>query len=412
MNVSILTLGCKVNQAESAFIEGNLRNLGFSIVALSENPDYCIINTCSVTAKSDYQSRQLIRRAVKVGAKVIVTGCYAQLNSDEIRKIEGISSIVLNDKKYSIINTLSNTISSNTIYLSSRSRPFVKVQDGCNFACSYCLVPKARGKSRSVKASEIIEQVLSYESNGYHEIVLTGIHLGSYGHDLNPHIKLSDLIKTLLIETKISRIRISSVELNEIDEEIIELLQENRICKHLHIPLQSGDDTILKRMNRMYSSLDYSRVISRFAAKVSDIALGTDIIVGFPGEGTQEFLNTKRLIETLPFTYLHIFPFSPRKNTLAFQMPDHISPAVKKERSRELNTLNINKKNAYISSQLGKILDIIIEGPINDSLSAGTSGNYLKVVVPLCNNPKNSLVPVRLTGVEKDSLKGLPIDLT
>jgi threonylcarbamoyladenosine tRNA methylthiotransferase MtaB len=409
MNISIITLGCKVNQAESAAIEGAFRNLGFSIVGLSENPDYCIINTCTVTAKSDYQSRQLIRRAAKTGAKVIVTGCYAQLKPDELRGIAGVDRIVSNSNKLSIVNMLSNNTSTNTLYLSNRSRPLVKVQDGCNHACSYCLIPKARGRSKSVPISEVIDQVLCHETNGYQEVVLTGIHLGLYGYDMEPGITLSALIKALLTKTNMRRIRLSSIEVTEMTDEIVELLQDERLCKHLHVPLQSGSDAILKGMKRPYTARTYSNTIERIMNKTNDIALGTDVIVGFPGEGEAEFKNTKGLLESLPFTYIHIFPFSARPGTLAAQMPNHISSPVRKERCNELNALNIRIKNAYLLSQIGKSLDIIIEATHGDSTSVGKSGNYLKVEASSSAYPTKSLVTVRIAGVDGDSLRGHPI---
>jgi threonylcarbamoyladenosine tRNA methylthiotransferase MtaB len=409
MNISIITLGCKVNQAESAAIEGAFRNCGFSIVDLSENPDYCIINTCTVTAKSDYQSRQLIRKAAKAGAKVIVTGCYAQLKPDELKGIAGVDRIVSNSNKYSIINMLANHISTNTSYYSNRSRPLVKVQDGCSHTCSYCLIPKARGRSKSAPIPEVIDQVLCYEANGYQEIVLTGIHLGLYGYDIGPVITLSTLIKALLTKTNIRRIRLSSIEVTEMSDEIMELLQDERLCKHLHVPLQSGSDVILKGMRRPYTALTYSNMINRIVNRTNDIALGTDVIIGFPGEGDAEFKNTKGLLESLPFTYIHIFPFSARPGTLAAQMPNHVSSPVRKERCNELNALNSRIKNAYLSSQIGKNLDIIIEEIHGDSTSVGKSGNYLKVEASSSAYPAKSLVTVRIAGVAGDSLKGHPI---
>ena len=409
MNISIITLGCKVNQAESAAIEGAFRNLGFSIVGLSESPDYCIINTCTVTAKSDYQSRQLIRKAAKAGARVIVTGCYAQLNPDELRGIEGVHSIVSNTNKDNIVNILTNNTSLNTSYFSNRSRPLVKVQDGCNHACSYCLIPKARGRSQSVDINEVIDEVLCHEANGFHEVVLTGIHLGVYGYDMEPRITLSTLIRALLTKTNIRRIRLSSIEATEMSEEIIELLQDKRLCKHVHIPLQSGSDTILKSMKRPYTARAYSHTIDRIVNQVKDIALGTDVIVGFPGESDAEFKNTKGLIESLPFTYIHIFPFSARPGTLAATMPNHISSLVKKDRCNELSALNDKVKSAYLTSQIGKNLDIIIEEAYGDSTSVGKSGNYLKVEASSSEYPPKSLVAVRIAGVAGNSLRGHPI---
>jgi len=409
MKVSILTLGCKVNQAESCLIGGSLVNRGFSIVTLSDQPDYCIVNTCTVTAKSDYQSRQLIRRAVRAGAKVIVTGCYSQLRNDEIQRINGNIDIVKNNDKLNIINMLTKESEECKSYFSFRSRPYIKIQDGCNSACAYCIVPKARGKSRSLEVSEILQQALAFESRGYNEIVLTGINIGFFGKDLKPKIKLSDILITLLEKTTIQRIRLSSIELSEIGNELIELLKEERICRHLHIPLQSGDDAVLKRMDRSYSAGDYVRIIESIITKVPGIAIGTDIIVGFPGESEKEFSNTRELLASLPLSYMHIFPFSPRPDTPAFKMSDQIAFISKRERYNELNSLNTGKKIAYMSSQMNKILDVIIEERCDDQTMIGTSSNYLKIKV--CSNgyPRKSLVHVRVSEREGNILKGFPI---
>jgi threonylcarbamoyladenosine tRNA methylthiotransferase MtaB len=410
MKASILTLGCKVNQAESAIIEGNLVNSGFSIVPLSEQPDYCIVNTCTVTAKSDYQSRQVIRKALRAGSKVIVTGCYSQLRPEEIKRIRGDIDIVQNNNKLHIINMLSGKSKSKCLGFSYRARPYIKIQDGCNFACTYCTVPKARGKSRSLGISEILEQAYEYESLGYNEIVLTGIHLGSYGYDLNTETRLVNILGTLLNKTRISRIRLSSMEVNEINSGILELLSEERICRHLHIPLQSGDDTTLKRMNRAYSVRGYMGTIEDIIIRAPDIALGTDIIVGFPGESEEEFLRTVVLADSLPFSYMHIFPFSPRPDTLASKMPDQISVSVKKKRYDVLNSINNRKKAAYASSHIDKILDVIVEEESDDKAVIGTSSNYLKVKICSDDYAKKSRVHVRVSEREGNLLKGFPID--
>lgn len=410
MKISILTLGCKVNQAESAMIEGNLRKHGISIVSLYEHPDYCVVNTCTVTAKSDYQSRQLIRRAFKAGAKVLVTGCYSELKPDEVRKMVGVHEIVKNSDKLQIIKTLTNNTKSYSLCYFGRSRPYIKVQDGCNNACTYCIVQKARGRSRSVEVSEVVRQAVEFESEGYNEIVLTGIHLGVYGIDLIPKKNLSNLIRTLLDKTKIPRIRLSSLDVNEIDDEIIELLQEIRLCKHVHIPVQSGDNNILKRMHRKYTTDDYKTVINKIKTKITDISIGTDVIVGFPGEGEKEFKNTKTFLDSLPLTYMHIFPFSSRPNTVASQMPMNVSSSVKKERVNELKVLHTKKKQAYLNSQIHKILDIIIEEQGNETYSVGTSSNYLKVKVYENWHPKKSLIYVRISEREGDMLRGIDID--
>jgi threonylcarbamoyladenosine tRNA methylthiotransferase MtaB len=409
MKVSILTLGCKVNQAESAVIEGNLRNCGFSLVSLSEYPDYCIVNTCTVTAKSDYQSRQLIRRAARAGAKVLVTGCYSQISPDEVHKIPGVIDIVSNNNKYHIINVLTNNNKCINLAYSHRSRPYVKVQDGCNLRCTYCIVPKARGKSRSIEESIIIEQISAFVHDGYHEVVLTGIHLGSYGYDIRPNLKLSVLLKSILKKTNIQRIRLSSLEVNEINDELIELLQDKRICDHIHIPLQSGDNTVLKQMNRMYTYQDFVQVIEKVIKKMPDILLGTDVIVGFPGEGEGEFRNTRDLLVSLPIVHMHIFPFSRRIDTLASQMSMQNTFAAKQERVALLKALHIRKKKAYMNSQINKTLGIIIEEATDDNTCIGTSSNYLKVKMYSHKSEKKSLISVRITGTEENALNAVPI---
>jgi threonylcarbamoyladenosine tRNA methylthiotransferase MtaB len=410
MKATILTLGCKVNQSESSIIEGNLVKNGFDIVPLSERPDYCIINTCTVTAKSDYQSRQMVRRALKAGSRVIVTGCYSQLRPEEIERISGNITIVNNENKLHIINDLCDTVESSCLGFSHRARPYLKIQDGCNSACTYCIVPKARGRSHSLQVSEILNQALEYEYKGYNEIVLTGIHLGSYGHDLNPAVRLADVLETLLNKTGISRIRLSSIEVKEIDSRTIELLSEERICKHLHIPLQSGDDAVLKRMNRTYGVRDYLKTVENVAANSPDIALGTDIIVGFPGESEEEFMRTATLADALPFSYIHIFPFSQRPDTPAFRMPGQIAPQLKKNRYEFMNAINSRKKDMYISSHIDKVLDVIVEEAADDRTVVGTSGNYLRVKICADNHAKKSRIYVRVSGREGNILKGHPID--
>jgi threonylcarbamoyladenosine tRNA methylthiotransferase MtaB len=254
-----------------------------------------------------------------------------------------------------------------------------------------------------------MDEVLCHEAHGYNEVVLTGIHLGLYGYDMEPGITLSTLIKALLTKTNVRRIRLSSIEVTEINEEIIELLQDNRLCRHLHVPLQSGSETILRNMKRPYTAGAYVDTIGRISSRINDIGLGTDVIVGYPGEGEAEFLQSKELLESLPFSYMHIFPFSARPGTLAAQMPCQISSQIKKERCDALKTLNIRKRNAYLTSQIGKTLDIIIEEAHLNSTSVGKSSNYLKVAVSSNEYPAKSLVTVRIAGVAGDSLKAYPI---
>ena len=410
MKVSILTLGCKVNQAESDVIEGNLINRGYSVVPLSGQPDYCVVNTCSVTAKSDYQSRQLIRRALKATANVIATGCYAQLRPDDIKRIGKDIRIVENINKYSIINIIDNEITEVSLSYSSKSRPSIKVQDGCDHRCAYCIVPEARGRSRSLSSELIVNQVNNIETQGYTEIVLTGIQLGSYGRDLNPKQELSDLIESILIKTKIKRIRLSSIGVNDINERILELLQESRICKHLHVPLQSGDNLILHRMRRPYNSTSFTEKIFEVLSKNTDIAIGTDIIVGFPGESEQAFRKTEDLVKEMPFSYLHVFPFSLRPGTYASRMTDQVNVSLRKQRYNTLNLLNSRKKAAYARSQINKTLDVVVEEADSDEGMLGTSSNYLKIKICGKMYPKKSLVTVSIAEGAGDTLKGIPVE--
>ncbi len=394
MKVSILTLGCRVNQSESAVIEGTLKQNGVSIVKLNEHPEYCIVNTCTVTARSDYNSRQLIRRAAKAGAKVIVTGCYSQLRNDEAKGLPGVWKVIDNRAKLDVIDEIICGKSTPLFNYYSRSRPFLKVQDGCNFRCSYCSVPLARGKSVSVPEETVVERARIIESAGYQEVVLTGIHLGSYGYDLPGNATLKKLLGRLLKDTSIRRIRLSSLEISEIDDEMIELLADVRICRHLHLPLQSGSERVLQRMNRRYTLRTFSRTVERIAAEVDNIALGLDVIVGFPGETEEDFSNTLTFVRQLPLSYMHIFPFSPRPGTDAGRMPDRPDARAVKKRIERLGELNKSKRAEYMTRQLNSSLDIIAEEEDGEDC-LGTSGNYLKIRALRAAGQRGSLVFVR-----------------
>lgn len=409
MKASILTLGCKANQAESIEIESYLRSAGYRIVDINEGPEICIINTCAVTAKSDYQSRQLIRRAIKTGSKVYVTGCYSEINKDDVERLNGLFRIIPNDKKYLIIKELTSNNSINTLdFTSSKSRYFFKIQDGCNYSCSYCIIPKARGRSRSLDPQLIIERIREV-SHYYREVVLTGIHLGTYGNDLKPKLKLSHLIERILKETPIKRIRLSSLEIGEIDEQLLELLSDSRICQHLHIPLQSGDDNVLRRMKRNYRVKDFLKGIYKIIERYPGISIGTDVIVGFPGETNEEFNNTRQLIESLPFTYLHVFPYSVRSGTEAANLSPHVNDYIKKQRAAILRDVSSQKRLDYSKRQIGRTLDVLIERRI-DSYYIGLSSNYLKVKTASHNLPLRDIVNIRISEIIDSELFGHPVE--
>jgi threonylcarbamoyladenosine tRNA methylthiotransferase MtaB len=409
MKVAVLTLGCRVNQSESSVIEGSLKENGVTIVELKDNPDFCVVNTCSVTAKSDYNSRQLIRRAANAGAKVIVTGCYAHLKGDEVHRIRGVVDLVDNSRKYEIVNLLTGKENALVFSNFSRSRPHLKVQDGCNFRCTYCSVPLARGASRSIPLNEVLDRVRAIEERGYNEIVITGVHLGSYGKDLAERVSLKQLIKQILKSFDIKRIRLSSLEVNEIDDEFIELMQDMRVCSHLHLPLQSGSDKILNLMRRNYTSAVFSSKLERIFSRIDNISVGSDIIVGFPGEGDIEFMDTYNFLKAFPFAYLHVFPFSVRAGTDAGRLGAKVNSHVIKQRVERLMGLSRDKKRAYLQKQLHDYLDVIIEGLNDNGNCMGTSGNYIKVSIPAENIKKGSLVLVKVVGTKRNLLEGIII---
>jgi len=407
MKIAIITLGCRINQAESSQMGQFLQNSGHQIVEISEKPDICVINTCAVTARATSQSKQLVNKALNGNAKVIVTGCYVELDKDELKKNSRIE-IVGNSQKSNIVNMIpASTLSVQSgPHSAFRNRPIIKVQVGCNSSCSYCVIPLARGRSKSVPIDEILNEAKCYESLNYKEIVLSGIHLGMYGLDFSPRVSLSTLIKNLLKNTNIPRIRLSSLEISEIDNELLELLLDERMCNHLHVPLQSGDDNILKLMNRTYKSKDYISKVLKVKEVLPDMAIGADIIAGFPGEGQKEFHNTKSVIECLDFSYLHVFPYSSRPGTKALKMPGHVPDPVKKERVKILRELGMDLKIKYIRGHIDKTLDIIVENESGEGVF-GTTRNYIKVHLGHIGGiEEGMLVNARISGHKKDIATG------
>lgn len=398
MKISIVTLGCKVNQSESASIEGGLREGGHEIISPGDNPDVTIINTCTVTAKSDYQSRQEIRRAVKSGARVIATGCYAQLRPDELSAIKGLDLIVGNSGKANMLEYLKKlpesagetgrTVESpeypltSQPYFSARTRAFLKIQDGCNLSCTYCAVPLARGSSRSLQPEYIFSAVEKLASDGYKEIVLTGIHTGTYGLDLRPKSTLFKVVDQIVRKHSQIRFRLSSIEPKEFDDKFLNLIKDNLLCHHLHIPLQSGSDAVLKKMRRAYNISHFRNLIEKILSTCPDISIGTDLIIGFPGETEDDFNETIRFIEEIPLSYIHVFPYSKRPDTPAKSFSGHISAEVKKRRVIKALEIAESKKKNYLSKQLSMKLDVIVEkNTVTSGYYRAISGNYLRPLV-------------------------------
>jgi threonylcarbamoyladenosine tRNA methylthiotransferase MtaB len=409
MKVALLSLGCKVNQSELLSIESALKERGAEIVELSEKPDLCIINTCSVTARSDYQSRQLIRRAGGTGAKVIVTGCYSELNPEGVLKMKGVAQVIRNREKNSIISIFNGDPSSSPLISNiKRSRFLLKIEDGCNHSCSYCIIPKARGPVRSVPPGEMLKRVNEAVSLGYKEIVLTGIHMGLYGIDLTPRVPLIHLLNEIFEKTAIYRVRLSSLEINEVNEKLLEFMKTGRLCAHLHIPLQSGDDKVLSLMNRPYRVREFKEKVSFFSSRVS-LGLGTDIIAGFPGEGETEFENTKALLKELPFTYAHVFPYSERSGTRASLLPGKVPVQIRKERAAALREIAAQKRDNFLKALVGREEDILIEETAPEGV-LGTAGNYVKALMPFPETvSKGNIVRARFQGHRKGIALAKPV---
>jgi threonylcarbamoyladenosine tRNA methylthiotransferase MtaB len=396
MRVAFTTLGCKINQFETDALRQDFNNCGSTIVPFEAEADVYIVNTCSVTAKSDTQCRQTIRSVIRrvPGAKVVVTGCYASTRPDELAKIPGVDLVIDNREKVGIpqriIASFGSLRRNDTTAaghaavkpVSERTRGFLKIQDGCNNHCSYCIVPLARGASRSTPCSEVIASFDHLVQNGCPEIVLSGIHIGSYGSDLSDKTDLTSLLKILLAKRGEARLRLSSIEPNEITDEMIAMIGYG-LCRHLHIPVQSGDDMILKSMKRRYSAALYVDLLEKIAKRVPGIALGADIMVGYPGEGDCEFRNTMQLIERSPLTHLHVFSYSPRPGTSAADMKNQVPDHVKKDRNEELRLLGIKKNREFTTNQVGSVLEAVLENcqNLDTGTLSGLTDNYIRINV-------------------------------
>lgn len=430
MTLKIKTLGCKVNQCESDAMAKTIENSMDSAKTIGGESDVVIINTCTVTQKASMQSRQAIRKAIRKNpnARVLVTGCYAQTAPKEIAAIEGVHAIIGNRDKTKILETLSKDkkekgpllfcrdINDQRIFstfshtaFGDRTRPFLKIQDGCNAFCTYCIVPHARGRSRSMTAKTVMGQVTSLDEKGFKEVVLTGIHLGYYGADLEPKSSLVKILSSIKNNQAIGRIRISSIEPKELNREIIDLAAQKEtdkgvLCRHFHIPLQSGDKTILKKMGRPYDPEFFKSLIHGIKRILPDAAIGADILMGFPGETEKAFENTYSLIESLPVSYLHVFPYSPRKGTPAYSYPDRIDERVVKKRCKMMRTLGMEKRKAFYESQLGKTGRILVEETRDGKTGflKGFTSNYIPVQFSGADHLYNTFQMVKISRLDSN----------
>lgn len=401
--IAVATLGCKVNQFESEALMDALEQKGYAPVPFEEGADITIINTCTVTHRADFQSRQMVRRVLRSNpnSMVIVTGCYAQVEPGTMARIEGVRYILGNEEKSRIVDFLPRMqqgdfprtkvsdihqetslpdISPHSFH--RHTRAFLKIQDGCNARCSYCIVPSARGRSRSLPPDKVFEHLKALQERGFKEVVLTGIHIGAYGRDLNPPFPLERLLERLEKEETPDRIRLSSIEPGDFSPDLISSLSRSaKVCPHLHIPIQSADDEILKKMNREYDRSFLSGLLRELHQSIPELSTGADVIVGFPGETEEAFKNTYGFIESLPFSYLHVFPFSRRKGTPAARFPHPVDEGMIKKRAERMRSLGKQKRQDFYQRFLNQELKVLIEGRREKEHGRwkGLSRNYIPV---------------------------------
>lgn len=412
MKVAVYTLGCKVNIYESEYVISLLKKHNYEIVNFDEKADIYIINTCSVTNESDKKDRKIINEAKKNNsdAIIVVMGCYSQVNADMIdadivignkdksKIVDLIDEYLENKKRIKKIYDITKT-DFESMYIDkfeNHTRAFVKIQDGCNAFCSYCIIPYTRGGLRSKDEDEVVKEITDLVNNGYKEIVLTGIHTGRYG--IEKGITLEHLLRRLVDIPNIFRIRLSSIEINEITDGILDLIKNNKVmAKHLHIPLQSGSDKILKLMNRKYDLEYFLNRISMIRKEIPDISITTDLIVGFPDETEEDFNDTLDTLEKIKFTKIHTFPYSKRKGTKAYEMENQVDGNVKKKRVREVLDLSLKYELDFYKNNINKEYEVVTEFHKN-GICVGYTSNYIPVVINEKIN--NEVVNVKITSAD------------
>jgi threonylcarbamoyladenosine tRNA methylthiotransferase MtaB len=424
--VAFSTIGCRLNQAETALLKDGFRRRGFIPVEYGQDTDVLVLNSCTVTESAEADCRRLVRQTLRRSpqAFVAVTGCYAQTGLDVLRQIEGIDLIVGNQFKMQLPDLLPpvpqqikqsvpqvhhERMDPDNFVLEgvgdySTTRANLKIQDGCQFMCAFCLIPFARGRERSRLADDAIREAEELVQRGHRELVLTGVNIGQFQ---DQDIDLLGLISRLEAIEGLERIRISSIEPTTIPNGLIEYLKTSRkLCRFLHVPLQSGDDTILRTMNRRYTIQEYQNAMELACSTIPNVCFGTDVMVGFPGEGEREFANTLAFIKDLPFAYVHVFSYSPRPGTASTKMADQVSPGDIKERSRTLRELSRQKREAFQQRFLGRELSVLFEEEAN-GVWTGLTDHYLRVDVRSSLHLKNTVQSVVATGVMSDRMLGL-----
>ena len=431
--IAFYTLGCKVNQSDTASMEGIFRRAGYEVVDFGSPADVYLINTCVVTNTGQRKSRQIINRAVRHNplSLIVVTGCYPQTAPEEVRAIAGVDVIIGNQERARIVELVEQALENKQTEIldnvqkmtvdtkfeelgvgteTDKTRAFLKIQEGCNQYCTYCIIPYARGPLRSRSLESIRSEVAKLVEAGYKEVVLIGIHLGCYGKELakeGKHITLYDAVQAVLSVEGMCRVRLGSLESVEVEPRLLELMaNEPRLCKHLHLPLQSGCDKILQAMHRPYDTARFTQLLQQIRAQVPDVAITTDIIVGFPGETEEDFATTLAFAEKCGFAKMHIFPYSKRKGTPAEKMPNQVDEAVKGERAARLAAVDEKLHQAMLKQMVGKTEEVLFEQPVDAVHMEGLCGPYLRVVVPGTSELANTIANVKITGIVDDWLTG------
>ncbi len=429
--------GCRATQADGAAIERQLLDRGFQRAGAANQAEIVVLNTCTVTAAADQDARAAIRRIQRENpaAQILVTGCYAQRAPEEISALPGVSLVIGNSHKHELAkyvaprdpgfiqlaqigytpesNVIVGDIFAHTELMAApvfdgesfeKTRPNLKVQDGCNNRCSFCIIPYVRGKSRSLKLEQALCEVDALVANGYREIVLSGINLGRWGRELSPRMNFAAMLRAILERTAIEKLRISSVEPMDWTNEVIELVASSpRICKHAHVPMQSGSDKILRKMHRKYRPWHYADRIERIRRAMPDAAIGADVMVGFPGESDDDFEQTRALIERLPFTYLHVFTYSSRPGTPSAEMPEQVPVQVARERNRVLRELIAQKKSAFMESFVGREVEAITLTHFDGEFTEALTDNYLKLRM-YGQHGSNQWIRTSIHAVQSDAL--------
>ncbi len=414
MKVYLRSLGCRLNQSEVETLARQFIQAGHTVVGDPAQADVCVVNTCAVTAEAERKSRHALSALARANPRshIAVTGCYATLAPQTCASMPGVAWVFSNAEKGELVRRISlpadGTPASENC--PARTRAFVKVQDGCDNRCAYCIIGLLRGPSRSRPLAEVVSQVQSLVEAGYREVVLTGVNLGAYGHETGLPGGLRTLVEALLRHTDLQRLRLSSVEPWDVDESFLTLWENPRLCRHLHLPLQSGCDAVLQRMGRRITAREYARLVTAAYAAVPDLAITTDVIVGFPGEDESAFRTSYDFVAALGFARLHVFPYSARPGTPAASMPDQVERRIMASRAEEMRALGVSLAWQFRQRFTGREMEVLWEHQEPPGLWSGLTDNYLRVLARSDRDLRNLITPVRLTGMQDGYLRGEVIE--